>query len=235
MLVSSLIVDAYRFGKIFPVVEANPDSERLTDGLRLLNYIIDEMNIDGKEVVLNASFTIDNPTTPYPLKGWIEISSATYRIGSVETPMEIVSLDKFMGTSYIRNVKSIPYLGYFQRSDLDGFNLNFYFDPDEKYPITINGLKSIDKLTLNDDINVKAKIYKVYLLERLIQNLRAYNSKPDDPRNIAAIANLENKLSNIKDVNTMVECSPFVVGSGDVVDTLGNAAYEANIFQGWRP
>jgi len=235
MLVSTLIVDAYRLGKILPVVGANPNSERLTDGLRLLNYIIDEMNIDGREVVLNASLTIDKLTTPYPLKGWIQISSATYRIGSVETPIDIVGLDEFMGTAYIRNVKSIPYIGYFQRSDLDGFNLNFYFDPDEKYPVTINGLKAVDELTLNDNIDTKAKIYKVYLLERLIRDLRAYNSKPDDARNVAAIANIEDKLSNIKDVNTMVECSPFVSGSGDVIDTLGKAGYEANVLQGWRP
>ncbi len=235
MLVSELIRDAYILGKVLDARGLGCDSPELDVGLRLLNRIIDEINIDAREIVINDSLSIDAPTDTYILKGWVSIHSATYRIGNVETPMKIVDLGTFYDDAYLKDVKSIPYMAYAARKGLDVVELNFYFDPGGSYPVTIHGTKAIDNLTINDDIDAKLKLYKVYLQERLIRDLRAYNTMEDDLRNVSRLDELSDRLMNIKDVNRSVNKSPLNSGGETAIDRIARESLEGNLFRGFRP
>lgn len=54
MKASELINDAYRFSNIIAEEGQDLTSTQLRDGVRLLNYIIRNLNIDGEEIALNA-------------------------------------------------------------------------------------------------------------------------------------------------------------------------------------
>lgn len=235
MLVSELIRDAYILGKILDASGIGYDAPEMVIGLTLLNRNIDDINVDGQEIVINDSLVIDAPSDTYTLNGWVGVSSATYRIGNVETPMKVVDLGGFYDDAYLNDITSIPYMGYFARKDLEVLELNFYFNPGGDYPVTIHGIKSISNLSLNDDIDSKLKLYKSYLQELLIRDLRAYNTMGDDSRNVDKISELESRLMNIKDVNRSVETSPLNSFGETALDKIARESLEGNLFRGFRP
>ena len=235
MLVSDLIRDAYILGKILNAQGLGYDAPKQQIGLRLLNSIIDEINIDGREIVVNDSLTIESPTDQYTLHGWIAISNATYRIGNVENPMKIVDLGTFYKDPYLDNVVSIPYMGYFARKDLDVLELNFYFDPAGSYPVSIYGTKAFQSLDLNDDIDASVRLYKPYLRELLIRDLRAYHNKGEDARNISKISEINSRLLNIKDVDRSVEPSPLNSGGDTTLDKIARDSVLGNMQRGLLP
>ncbi len=123
-----------------------PTGDQITDGLFLLNAMLDFKQI---ETDLIPYWTyIEMPLIGgqeyYFLPNVAAVESATFNIGVVRYPMDSTSRRTYFGTSRVDNIQTLPFNWNFNRGE-NGGTLSMYFLPQANYP-----LKLMVKLFLNE-------------------------------------------------------------------------------------
>lgn len=123
-----------------------PTGDQITDGLMLLNALLDFKQI---ETDLIPYWTyIERPMVPgqefYFLPNVAAVESATFNIDVVRYPMESVGRRAYFGSSRVDNIQTLPFNWNFNRGK-GGGTIGFYFLPESNYP-----LKMMVKIFLND-------------------------------------------------------------------------------------
>lgn len=237
MKASELINDAYRFGNVIAEEGQDLTAIQLADGIRLLNYVVNKINIDGEEVSLNArgDITVNAGQNVVLLTDYIKVTKAQYNLGDVFLDIHLLSYDDFYNESRIVNVSSIPYSGYTRRVP-EGVELNLYFTPEKDYQVRIvGGLKKIKTLSADDELEATEQFYFELLMWELSRYLRLRNQMPSDPDIKKEIIEIREKLKSIKPKNINVNLNR--VGSGNLSPRIeaANTIARANIIGGWRP
>lgn len=123
-----------------------PTGDQITDGLMLLNSLLDYKQI---ETDLIPYWTyIEMPLIGgqeyYFLPNVAEVESATFNIDVVRYPMVNTTRRTYFGSSRVDNIQTLPFNWNFNRGQ-GGGTISFYFLPQADYP-----LKLMVKLFLND-------------------------------------------------------------------------------------
>lgn len=123
-----------------------PTGDQITDGLFLLNAMLDFKQI---ETDLIPYWTyIEMPLVGgqeyYFLPNVAAVESATFNIGVVRYPMQDTNRRTYFGTSRVDNITTLPFNWNYNRGE-NGGTLSMYFLPQANYP-----LKMMVKLFLND-------------------------------------------------------------------------------------
>lgn len=123
-----------------------PTGDQITNGLQILNSLLDFMQI-RTDLVPYYQY-IEFPAIPnqefYFLPYVALIESLTFNLDVVRYPMNSVSRTNYFGSGRVDNISTLPFSYNFDRS-LGGGNLALYFKPDAAYP-----LKAMVKIFLTD-------------------------------------------------------------------------------------
>lgn len=229
MKVAVLIQDAFREANIIAETEAVTSTDSNV-GLRLLNRLIKEININGEEIVLLSSqtFNLTSGSSSITLTNFIELSSVQYNLGSIWVDMSILPLKQFRREANLTNTGGFPYAGFVKRTETD-IDLEVYFVPNKDYSLRVDGYKKIGSVTLNDTITGIDSFYDSLLIYKLGERLCGYYDK-DIPKLLHRnYVEVKNKLKSIKPKNFKLKTTSVSYGSGNVIK-VGDALTE-----GWRP
>ncbi len=120
--------------------------DQLTDGLMLLNSLLDFKQIETDLVPYWAYIQLNLvPNQEYYFLPYVAaLESSTFNIDVVRYPMDYVTRRNYYGSARVDNISSLPFSYNYNRS-LGGGNLAMYFLPASNYV-----LKAMAKLFLTD-------------------------------------------------------------------------------------
>lgn len=127
--------------------------DQLTDGLMLLNALLDFKQI---EIDLIPYWTyIEMPLVGgqefYYLPNVAAIESATFNIGVVRYPMDSVHRTNYFGSCRVDNIQTLPFNWNYNRGQ-NGGTIGLYFLPQDNYPLKIMAKLFLNDVTLQDDL-----------------------------------------------------------------------------------
>jgi hypothetical protein len=123
-----------------------PTGDQITNGLNLLNALLDFKQIEVDLIPYYQYITF--PCVPsqefYYLPYVALIESLTFNLDVVRYPMSATSRTNYFGSARVDNISTLPFSYNFDRA-LGGGNLALYFKPDSNY-----ALKAMVKIFLTD-------------------------------------------------------------------------------------
>src|SRR6267142_2106207 len=109
---NQLITDAYHLSGIVSIDFELPTGSQITEGLRLLDGILDESSLDATMIPYYTHLdfnTIVNQEI-YEIPNLVELTSLTFNIDNVRFPMTRDSLNRYNATGRVDNLFSLPLL-----------------------------------------------------------------------------------------------------------------------------
>lgn len=142
---------------------------QISDGLYLLNAIIDFKNSDLRQIPYYQE--LDFPTIQgqekYSIPNLLTVDSLTFNIGPVRYAMDEETRTGYFANYRIDNVQSLPFQYRFERT-LDGMDLYIYFVPADVYVMKLWGKFALTEVTLNTDLSL---VYDFFYIEFLRHEL----------------------------------------------------------------
>jgi hypothetical protein len=160
-----LITRAYYLSQVLSRQLQTPDGEQISDGLYLLNTLLDVKASDLHLIPYFQRYTF--PTIAgqeeYFVPNLVYPDSITFNIGVVRYSMIDMTRKGFFATPRVDNVQSLPFSYRVERT-LDGSNIFFYFVPADVYLIVLWGKFGFNDVTLTTDLSL---IFDQYYIEYL--------------------------------------------------------------------
>lgn len=130
-----------------------PTGDQITDGLMLLNAMLDFKQI---ETDLIPYWTyIEMPLVGgqefYFLPNVADVESATFNIDVVRYPMDYTHRRAYFGASRVDNIQTLPFNWNFNRGE-GGGTLGVYFLPQDNYPLKMMVKLFLTDVTLQTDL-----------------------------------------------------------------------------------
>lgn len=203
-----------------------------SDGLALLNYLLDEKTID---VSANAYYTTYNfnfvqGQEVYEIANLIYAESITFTINSVRFQLRQVGRDFYFSTPRANNIQSLP-ATWTQEPYKSGTKIYVYYLPNSAYNTQIVGKFGYSSVTKQTDMSAAYPLYYVRFLT--IELARAmciewgYPILPALDSEYKRLSDLNKKRRSTLDLHTKK------------ISTLGNTGGDfyayANLTTGWYP
>lgn len=168
-LASTLITRACYLSQVVSRELQVPSATQITDGLYLLNSIIDFKNSDLREIPYYKEhvFNTVQGQELYSIPNLLTVDSLTFNIGPVRYAMNEETRTSYFANYRIDNVQSLPFQYRFERT-LDGMDLYIYFVPADVYVMKLWGKFALTEVTLNTDLSL---IYDFFYIEFLRHEL----------------------------------------------------------------
>src|ERR1700754_269736 len=117
LTVNQLIANALHLSEIVSIDFETPTGAQITNGLRLLNGILDEASLDSVLIpyYTHQDFNTVTDQEIYLIPNLIECTSLTFNINTVRFPMVRDSLNRYNATGRVDNVFSLPYHYYVEK------------------------------------------------------------------------------------------------------------------------
>lgn len=236
MKVIELITNAYDWGRIFPSGSGDIDSPDIEKAERYLRSIIRVINLKGDVIFLNSqtslNMTAGNDTIP--LDGYIKLIKAQFILGNVRIDIDLLNVEQFYSNAAVLNTQSIPYCAYPKRRG-GGIDLLVYFTPNQNYVLEVNGIKSIEYLTRDDEITSELEMYEDLITWELAARLRKAIGFDPDAEIASEITRIRGDLRSIKPINSSMSLSS--VGSNGSSESLRKRATSGQeaLLGGWMP
>lgn len=160
-----LITRAYYLSQIVSRSLQTVDGEQITDGLFLLNALLD---IKGSDLHLIPYFqpyvfnTVQGQEE-YFVPNLLYVDSMVFNIGVVRYSMVDLTRKEYFSTPRVDNIQSLPFSYRVERC-LNGANVFMYFVPADIYVTTIWGKFGLTDVTLDTDLSLT---YDGFYLEYL--------------------------------------------------------------------
>lgn len=167
-----LITRAYYLSQILSRDLQLPSPSQISDGLYLLNAILDYKRTDLRLIPYFTFYqfnTIVNQEL-YFIPNLLLIDTMTFNIGDVRYSMYETSRFEYFGTPRVDNISNLPF-SYRAERVLDGMNVYMYFLPGGIYQVKIQGKFALSEVFLNTDLS---QIYDLYYIEYLRHELCYY-------------------------------------------------------------
>lgn len=168
-LASELITRAVYLSQVVSRELQVPSGVQISDGLYLLNAIIDFKNSDLREIPYyrELDFNTVQGQEKYSIPNLLTVDSLTFNIGPVRYAMNEETRTSYFANYRIDNVQSLPFQYRFERT-LDGMDLYIYFVPADVYVMKLWGKFALTEVTLNTDMSL---IYDFFYIEFLRHEL----------------------------------------------------------------
>ncbi len=127
--------------------------DQLTDGLMLLNSLLDFKQIETDLVPYWAYIQLNLvPGQEYYFLPYVAaIESSTFNIDVVRYPMDSVTRRNYYGSARVDNISSLPFSYNYNRA-LGGGNLAMYFLPESNYTLKVMAKLFLTDVTLATDL-----------------------------------------------------------------------------------
>lgn len=227
---NQLITDALHLSGIVSIDFEVPNGSQITEGLRLLNGILDESSLDS---VLIPYFThLDFNTVVnqeiYNIPNLVEVTSLTFNINNVRFPMVRDSLNRYNAVGRVDNIFSLPFHYYVEKA-LNSSNIYLYFIPSQIFLMRITGKFSITDINLGDNVSsVYAPYYIKWLTYRLAAEVCELYGRTLNPQSVQRLNNLERRLNKMVGVDLTIDKYRMMTRP-PMNDLYG----QANIGHGW--
>lgn len=167
-----LITRAYYLSQVVSRELQVPSGTQITDGLYLLNSIIDFKNSDVREVPYYQEYVFNTVQgqEKYNIPGLLTADSLTFNIGPVRYAMNEETRDSYFANYRIDNVQSLPFQYRFERT-LDGTDLYIYFVPADVYVMKLWGKFQLTEVALTTDLT---QFYDLFYIELMRHELALY-------------------------------------------------------------
>jgi hypothetical protein len=223
--------------------------DQLTDGLMLLNALLDFKQI---EVDLVPYWTyIELPLVIgqefYFLPYVSQVESSTFNIGVVRYPMDYVTRRNYYGSARVDNISSLPFSYNYNRA-LGGGNLAMYFMPESTYTLKLMAKLFLTDVGLGTDltnitetglpytfVNSANQGYDTSYIEYLRYALAQYMASEYgimfNPESAAILKKYERKLMYISPPDLSMIKTTILASNSQVGFNYG----DVSIGRGWRP
>ena len=167
-----LITRAYYLSQIVSRELQVPSGTQITDGLYLLNSIIDFKNSDVREVPYYQEYVFNTVQgqEKYNIPGLLTADSLTFNIGPVRYAMNEETRTSYFANYRIDNVQSLPFQYRVERT-LDGADIYIYFVPADVYVMKLWGKFQLTEAALTTDLT---QFYDLFYIEFLRHELALY-------------------------------------------------------------
>ena len=142
-----------------------PDALQISDGLYLLNELLDQKSSDLRLIPYfsNTSFNFVAGQEMYFVPNLIFADSVNFYIGNVRYPLLDQSRKDYFASARVDNINSLPF-SYRPERTLGGMNLYFYFWPASNYTCNVYGKFSLADVVLTTDLSLSFDgFYLAYL------------------------------------------------------------------------
>lgn len=202
-----LITRAYYLSQVVSRSLQQVDGEQVTDGLYLLNALLDIKASDLHLIPYFQEYDFNSiqGQERYFVPNLLYVDTFTFNIGVVRYNMYDMTRKEYFGTPRVDNVESLPFSYRIERC-LDGANAYLYFVPADIYQMKIWGKFGLTDVTLTTDLSLT---YDNFYLEYLRFALAEYISLewgatfPDEAK--AKYAEIRKKLMMISPADLSIQ------------------------------
>ena len=168
---TDLISRAYYLSQVVSRELQTVSGSQITDGLYLLNALLDFKNTDTRLIPYydRATFNFVAGQEKYHIPNLLMIDAITFNIGTVRFPLRELTRDQYFNTPRVDSIQSLPFSYRTERS-LGGLDIYFYFIPDNTYTVNLSGKYGLTEVTLMEDLTT---VYDLYYVEYLRHELAA--------------------------------------------------------------
>jgi hypothetical protein len=234
-VVTQLITESFYLSSVLSQEFEEISGYELNKGLKLLNSLLKFQTVDDRLIPYYNPYTFisDVGIEKYFIPNLIYAETVTYNIGSVRYPLYLQTRDIYFGSGRPNNVPGLPFQYYIERSK-NGCDLYVYFPPQERYEFTLRGKFSLNKVALNEDLELT---FDDYYIEYLKYELASYIC--DDykitfpPQNMDRLKAYRSKIFDVSPIDfTMRKSSTLQSNSNN---STFDIYAQANIGKGWVP
>ena len=209
-----------------------PTGDQITDGLMLLNALLDFKQIETDLIpyyTYNQTITCVPGQEVYFIPGCAQIESLTFYLHHVRYSMDYITQRNYFGSGRVEHIKTLPFNWTYVR-ELGGGNLYLYFLPDQAYPLNIFGKFFLTDVQLNTDLTT---YYDTSYIEYFRYALAGYMCSEYgilfNPESERILTSMKRKLMYITPPDlSMIKTSILMEGTG-----LNYG--DVNLGRGWRP
>jgi len=180
-LAQQLITRAWYLSGIIARNLQTPTGDQITDGLMLLNALLDFKQIETDLIpywtYIEVPLVANQEYYFLPYVSGIE--SATFNIDPVRYPMDSVTRRNYYGSARVDNISSLPFSWNYNRGE-GGGTLAMYFLPESNYPLKLMVKMFLNDVSLNTDLtNVFSLIGEGYISSATVtSNGSGYTTAP---------------------------------------------------------
>lgn len=202
---NQLIADAYYTSNIVSREFETPTGAQLSDGLRFLNDIITDKDIDSSLVPYTNKYSFDAVIgqTEYFIPDLIYAETFTFYIGTVRYQTRNQQRQDYFGSFRDVSIESLPFNWHTERC-LNGANLFLYFVPSQEFPLEIWGQFRLQEVTQFQDMSLTyERFYTNFLKYELAVRLckeYGYSVPPLVAEQLANYYTIINAKSNTYDL-----------------------------------
>jgi len=231
MLAQELITRSWFLSGIVARNLQTPTGDQITDGLEMLNALLDFAQIETECIPYynyDTSITAVPNQEKYFIPHCAQIESVTFNIDVVRYPMDYVTQRKYFGSARVDNIASLPFSWTYVRG-LGGGDLYMYFLPSGNFPLKIFGKFFLTDVSLDTDLtSVYDTSYVEYLRYRLASYQCSEYGVQFNPESAKILESYKRKLMYI---------TPPDLSAGKtsiLTQTPGFSWGDVNIGRGWR-
>lgn len=226
-----LITRAFYLSQVVARDLQTPTGDQITDGLYLLNALLDIKGTDLRLIPYfqRSEFDTVQGTEDYFVENLYYVDSMTFNMGDVRYSMYENTRKDYFASPRIDGIQSLPF-SYRVERELGGSRVYMYFVPNQVYTVKISGKFALTDVDLNTDLST---LYDTYYIEYLRYGLAEYICSewgvtfPDS--SMAKFKQIEKKLLEVSPADLSITKRSYFQ-SGFVLDWQ-----QINIGQGWQP
>lgn len=131
-----------------------PTGDQITDGLFLLNALLDFKQIETDLIPYWTYIEIELVPNQeyYFLPNIVAVESATFNLDVVRYPMQNVTRTNYFGSPRVDNISTLPFSYNYNRGH-NGGTMSLYFKPDSNYKLKMMVKIAFTDVTLGTDLN----------------------------------------------------------------------------------
>jgi hypothetical protein len=202
-----LITRAYYLSQVVSRSLQTVDGEQVTDGLYLLNELLDVKSSDLHLIPYFSEYQFNTVagTESYFVPNLVYPDSVTFNIQDVRYSLMDLSRKGYFSTPRVDNVESLPY-SYRVERKLNGSQIYFYFIPADIYAIKIWGKFSLTDVTLTTDLSLTYDaFYIAYLRYALAKKITEEWGATFPDAAMAEFQRIEKKLMMISPADLSIQ------------------------------
>ncbi len=226
-----LITRSYYLSQIVSRQLQTVTGDQITDGLFLLNAILDYKSTDIRLIPYFQRYEFDTVQgqEEYFIPDLLYVDSLTFNIGPVRYSLNEMTRKEYFASPRVDNIQSLPYCYRIER-ELGGSRIFLYFEPDAIYQMKISGKFGLTEVALTTDMST---VYDLYYIEYLRYALAEYICSdygatfPDESK--AKYMEMQKKLMEVSPPDLSIQKRSYF-GGGPAFDWQ-----MANLYKGYIP
>ncbi len=247
-LAQTLITRSWYLSGIIARNLQTPTGDQITDGLALLNALLDFKQIETDLIpywtYIEMPLVADQEYYFLPYVAAVE--SLTFNIDVVRYPMESITRRNYYGSGRVDNIESLPFSWNYNRA-LGGGNLAIYFLPESDYTLKMMAKLFLVDVALNTDLTNISEIvpytfinsanqgydtsYIEYLRYKLAQFMCSEYGIQFNPESAKILQGYERKLMYVSPPDLSMIKTTILTRDQNPGYNYG----DVNIGHGWRP